>query len=388
MRDATPSLWKPHDIELEPEADAAVHDLDHSTVIVAGPGSGKTELLAQKACFLLETRTCPPPYRILAICFKRDAARNLKNRVVLRSGQELASRFDSLTFDAFSKRLLDRFYGAIPAFFRPAQNYRIDFSIQNRGKMRQLLDGLPPSEGLTSEEVQQIGEHNFEIRYMCGEKLPCAGIQGNDIEHRAARALWRNLLHGQTTSLVTFPMISRMVGLLLQTNPYLVAALQQTYPFVFLDEFQDTTELQYDLTRTCFLETDANLIAVGDPKQRIMAWAGALDGIFATFQKDFQAVERRLYSNFRSVPRLVEAQHAIVKALEDSEVTPSVSKAISDTEGECLVLRFSDHEREAQYLATLISCWITYSDLRPRDICIITRQKSRAIYARSYPGTR
>ena len=375
MRQAVPSLWKPHDIELESAAETVVREIDRSTVIIAGPGSGKTELLAQKACFLLETGTCPPPYRILAVCFKRDAARNLKERVVLRSGQELASRFNSLTFDAFSKGLLDRFRGAVPALFRPSLNYHIDFSIQNSKEMRNLLRGLPPREDLTTDELNQINETSFEARHFGGEKLSSTGINGNDIGHRTARALWHYLLHEQAASRLSFRMIGRIVDLLFRKNPYLVSALQQTYPFVFLDEFQDTTSLQYDLTHTCFSGTQTNLTAVGDPKQRIMAWAGALHGIFATFQKDFGAIEHRLCFNFRSAPRLVLVQNSLVAALEGRAVTDSISKATSNTEGECLVLRFPDHKKEAQYLAKLIASWITCDGLRPRDVCIITRQK-------------
>jgi DNA helicase II / ATP-dependent DNA helicase PcrA len=375
MQRVTPALWRPHDIELEPAADDAVRDVTQCTVIVAGPGSGKTELLAQKACFLLETHTCPWPHRILAVSFKRDAARNLKDRVILRSGRKLASRFDSLTFDAFSKGLFDRFRAALPAVFRPSADYRIDFGIQRARDMRDLLEQLPPREGLTTAEIQQIQERTFENRYLCGVPLDAAGIQGTQIGHRAARALWGYLLHEQAPSRVSFPMISRLVDLLLRTNPHLLAALRQTYRFVFLDEFQDTTSLQYALTRTCFLGTSANLTAVGDGKQRIMAWAGALDGIFAAFQEDFAAVQRRLLYNFRSAPRLVEMQHAIVMALEGRDVARSVSRADSGTDGECFVLSFPDHEREANYLAERVANWITNDGLAPRDICILTRQR-------------
>lgn len=375
MPRVTPTLWQPQNIELEPAANDAVRDVTQCTVIVAGPGSGKTELLAQKACFLLETDTCPSPYRILAVSFKRDAARNLKDRVILRSGRELAARFDSLTFDAFSKGLLDRFRGALPSLFRPSIGYRIDFSIQRARDLRDLLEQLPPREGLTTAEIQQIQERTFESRYLCGAPLQETGIEGTAIGCRAARALWEYLLHEQAPSRVSFPMISRLVDLLLRANPHLLAALRQTYRFVFLDEFQDTTSLQYALTRTCFMGTSANLTAVGDGKQRIMAWAGALDGIFATFQEDFGAVHRRLLFNFRSAPRLVEMQHAIVMALEGRGVTPSVSRAAVETDGECSVLSFPNHEKEAEYLAERIAWWISHDGLAPRDICVLTRQR-------------
>lgn len=66
-------------------------------------------MLAQRADFLLLTGTCRYPKRILAISFKVDASRNLKERVERRCGTDLASRFDSYTFHAFAKRIIDRF---------------------------------------------------------------------------------------------------------------------------------------------------------------------------------------------------------------------------------------------------------------------------------------
>ena len=61
--------------------------------MVAGPGAGKTEFLAQRACFLLETGRCRHPKRILAISFKRDAAINLAERVRSRAGGEALRLF-------------------------------------------------------------------------------------------------------------------------------------------------------------------------------------------------------------------------------------------------------------------------------------------------------
>jgi superfamily I DNA/RNA helicase len=92
MRLISPDKWIPVEIEsLEPAADVAVRDLT-SGIIVAGPGAGKTELLAQRACFLFQTALCPDPRRILAISFKRDAATNLRRRV------RTSFRLDDLRF--------------------------------------------------------------------------------------------------------------------------------------------------------------------------------------------------------------------------------------------------------------------------------------------------
>lgn len=105
--------WHPADgFRLEVEAMYTVTN-DKNTLVVAGPGAGKTELLAQRACFLLETNTCRYPKKILAISFKKDAADNLKERVELRCGKELASRFESKTYDAFAKEIVDRFKNSL-----------------------------------------------------------------------------------------------------------------------------------------------------------------------------------------------------------------------------------------------------------------------------------
>src|SRR5579862_1076125 len=101
--------WVPRGIAALEENALEVVRSTASYAVVAGPGAGKTELLAQRASFLLETGACPSPRRILAISFKRDAAKNLRDRVQRRSGPERARRFESYTFDAWAKSLLDRF---------------------------------------------------------------------------------------------------------------------------------------------------------------------------------------------------------------------------------------------------------------------------------------
>ncbi len=92
-RTLSSDLWQPVGVtSLEPTALETVLS-SGNRLVVAGPGAGKTELLAQRACYLLQTGACKPHRQILAISFKRDAAANLQERVRRRCGDELARRF-------------------------------------------------------------------------------------------------------------------------------------------------------------------------------------------------------------------------------------------------------------------------------------------------------
>lgn len=147
--------WVPQDVTLEPTAHT-VATSEASACVVAGPGAGKTELLAQRACYLLQTGTCPNPKRILAISFKRDAARTLRERVERRAG-EFSVRFESYTFDAFAKSLLDRFLVCLPTQWRPPADYKI--ATWYEPDVESFLRGLrPPPQLGTTHNLAAIKE--------------------------------------------------------------------------------------------------------------------------------------------------------------------------------------------------------------------------------------
>ena len=92
-------------------------------------------------------------------------------------------------------------------------------------------------------------------------------------------------------------------------------ALQLTYSHLFMDEFQDTTQVQYDLAKEIFLSSSTLVTAVGDNKQQIMRWAMAMDDPFTPFEADFKAQRTSLLNNYRSSPDLVRIQGILAKAL-------------------------------------------------------------------------
>lgn len=301
--------WKPADgLTLEPNALRAAKEPTRSLALTAGPGAGKTEMLAQRADFLLRTGTCRYPKRILAISFKVDASSNLKERVKRRCGSELSTRFDSYTFHAFAKRIIDR--------FRPV---------------------------LT-------GEYALDVGYKIAD---------------------RKL--GPSRTLIEFSDLVPFAIQILQQSVVARNAIRQAYSDVFLDEFQDCTSLQYKLLKVVFQGTSTRLTAVGDTKQKIMGWAGAMDGIFQAFVADFSATPISMYRNFRSKPRLLRLQNEIIRKLDPSSVMPD--EELGGDEGEVLAWRFEDGRQEADSLAGLIEGWIKNEHLPPAEIAVLIRNQ-------------
>lgn len=278
-------------------------------LVVAGPGAGKTELLAQRACYLLETNTCMNPKKILAISFKKDAASNLKERVEKRCGKELVARFDSMTYDAFAKSILDHFMNGLPIGTRPNKDYEVDLT---------------------------------------GRKS-----NGKDI--------------------ISFQDISNLAAQIIRTNPLIRRSLQLTYSHVFLDEFQDTTTIQYELLKICFCGSTAVITAVGDSKQRIMLWAGAKRTVFEDYQKDFSADKKTLLMNHRSAPRLVEIQKAMYANLNELPVDIIPSPKWEDDMGRAYLRFFDDENCETEVICSEIINLIK-GGTKPRDICILVKQ--------------
>lgn len=134
--------WLPKNgIELEEAAYCAVKS-NKNALVVAGPGSGKTELLAQKTDFLFQTNLSEFPRKILAISFKKDAADNLRDRIQKRYGNDYANRFVSLTFDSFSKRILDQFRLALPQNLIPKKDYLVEDNNRVEEVFGQCIEGF------------------------------------------------------------------------------------------------------------------------------------------------------------------------------------------------------------------------------------------------------
>ncbi len=367
--------WQPVGVQdLEPACWSALRS-ESSTCVVAGPGAGKTELLAQRAAFLLQTGLCPPPFQILAISFKKDAASNLAARVASRCSPEQAARFQSMTFDAFTKGLVDRFIETIPRPWRPTRRYEIVFP--NRRQVSDVLDvasrTAPP---WWQSQIVSLVSNTFESQHVGSWRLPPTKTEPASATEFAVQAWWANHFSDSRRTRVTFILINRLAELILRSSPSISRALRMTYPFVFLDEFQDATFAQYDFLLSAFEGSRSVLTAVGDEKQRIMGWAGARSDAFSRIAVDFGAARVALRMNYRSSPELVRIQHVVARAL-DSSVADVVSRRPSSISGDAAqIWRFESQATEAERLASWVSEDLHARGLTPRDYVLLVRQKA------------
>ncbi|MEB1896683.1 ATP-dependent helicase [Xanthomonas campestris pv. campestris] len=303
----TPAQWSPVAIEmLEPGAKAAITAVHGNSIVIANPGSGKTELLAQRADFLFRTGTSRYPKKILAISFKTDAAHTLRRRVRDRSGFDHAHRLNSMTFDAFARRII--------AIYRPL---------------------LKPKDRL---------DHGFKV-----------GVtRVNAIQ-------------------VAFKELVPLAQQLIEQHPMIKRSINMAYSHVFLDEFQDCTSAQYKLIHTLFKDTSTSITAVGDAKQKIMGWAGALDGVMGKFADEFAAVPLKLVQNWRSAPAIRRVQNRMIIQMEP--VSAVAENDIVGDEGRVYLAHFADEQVEAARIAEKIEEWIA-EGIAPHEIAILHIRQS------------
>lgn len=390
-----PENWKPVGIQaLEPDAMDAVRAMAN-TLVTAGPGAGKTELLGQRGVYLLQTGACAYPRRILAISFKRDAAKNLRERFQRRCTKEQASRLDSMTFDAFAKLILDRFYRALPDLWTIPAGYEIGRFLtrdQFNEFLRSSADGLSNPNHASHWAAAQLNGSPTRNQIL--------GVTQNDFNlainevtlHPLSApnaAAFAQLVHirlsvTKTPASLTFPLIGRLAQLIVETNPQIKNAFLATYSHVFMDEFQDTTGVQYGLMKSIFGDSQTVVTAVGDDKQKIMGWAGAQSDSFGVFQRDFLkggALKGEkhiaLQLNYRSNARIVEILNTLKKRLAPNEPDFKAARPAPNLPPEkiCAVIYSPNADSESKALASFIKSELSQGT-SARNIGLLVRQKA------------
>ncbi len=347
--------WKTSDRFLTTEeSERIIKATKKNIAILAGPGAGKTEILAQRANFLLQTGTCKSPQKILALSFKVDAASNIKKRVDLRCGRELSRRFNSSTFDALFISLVSRFLSLLPNWIQIPSDF----------------DVYPFDRNWWHEYEQTILKGQS-----CDYKDVFSPLDLTDKPKPEIVKIWDYCVNKKV---VNYAMCCSMAYTIVKNNTQIKNLILSTYKYLFLDEFQDTTDLQYNFIKAIFEGSGTIITAVGDTNQAIMRWAGANLENFDNLKKDFGSEIISLTVNHRSNSQIVSLINHVIKNLTPKEEALIFYKSTKKENplSNCIGAKsFDDISSETEYISKYINFFIKQnSELEPSDFAIILRQ--------------
>ncbi len=280
----------------------AVEAVDGPVLVLAGPGSGKTRVLTHRVAYLVREYDVPP-WQIMAVTFTNKAAREMKERLHRLLGEQ-SRRLTIGTFHAICARILRREAEAAGISAR----YVIYDSGDQLSLARQAVRDLDLDDKLYRPQAMLN-----RISAAKNELLSPADLPALTYREEVARRVYERYqaLLAQNGALDFDDLLMRAVELYRQ-NPEVRAAYQRRYPFILVDEWQDTNMAQYELVKLLAGER-ANLFVVGDEDQSIYRFRGADYRNITRFREDYpEARVILLEQNYRSTQTILDVANAVI----------------------------------------------------------------------------
>ena len=289
---------------LSPRQREAVQHENGPLLIVAGPGSGKTRVMAHRVAYLIEERDVAP-WRILAVTFTNKAARELRDRcdsLVPQAADALQVR----TFHSFCAQVLRTF----PESAGLEPGYSIYDEDDQARTVRRVLEDLGEDPKQFPPRALLSAISNAKNR-MVGPEAFASSTQSYRQEVAARVYEWYEAALKSANS-VDFDDLLLKVFLVLEGNPDLRAQYQDRYEYLLVDEFQDTNPLQFHIARL-LSGSHRNICVVGDPDQSIYSWRNADPTNLVDFQSTYpDATVVTLEQNYRSTELIIKAADSVI----------------------------------------------------------------------------
>ncbi len=281
----------------------AVAHGEGAMLVLAGPGSGKTQVLTSRIARLLEEGR-DKSFRILALTFTNKAADEMKERVATFV-PGLEDRAIIGTFHSFCGQVL-RQHG-VHLGIKP------DFAIYSQENDRRavLEDGLKRA-GLDPSNIRNLGLIDRMKTLLIEPKdAPSRLSQSQSAQSvvQTYQAYEDELRH---LNALDFNSLILEAHRLFAAFPAIAARYRRSHPYWLLDEFQDTNDAQYRLIRAMAGDEFRNVFAVADDDQIIYQWNGASFRQIQRFRSDFGPQLIQLPTNYRCPPAIVEAANRLV----------------------------------------------------------------------------
>ncbi len=277
------------------------------SLILAGAGSGKTRVLTHRIAYLIEHHKVHPT-EILAVTFTNKAAAEMRKRVMdLLVGSPISTR----------ELWISTFHSACVRILRSDIHhlgYQSSFTIYDDSDQLSIIKAcmkeMNISDSRTSPKsfqarINQVKNDGYDF-------LTYKPTYDGYYEDVFVRLFERYTEVLKLSSALDFADLILLTVKLFQEHPKVLKAYQDRFPFLLIDEYQDTNRCQYLLMKLLAGER-ANICAVGDEDQSIYKWRGADITNILNFEKDFpQAKIFKLEENYRSSKNIIEAASQVI----------------------------------------------------------------------------
>lgn len=273
-------------------------------LVLAGAGSGKTRVLTHRIAHLVEDLNVAP-WQIMAITFTNKAAAEMRERLQSLIGGGARGMWVS-TFHSMCVRILRTDCERVGF----AKGFTIYDDSDSKRLVEQIMDELNidkkryPIPALRNRISQ--AKNDLQVAEVFAEKT------SDQVGQVAARVYTRLQERLRQLNAFDFDDLLLYTWLLLKNHPDVLAAYQNRFRYLMVDEYQDTNHAQYVLTQL-LAAAHKNIMVVGDDDQSIYSWRGADLRNILDFEKDYpESRVVKLEENYRSMGNILAAANAVI----------------------------------------------------------------------------
>jgi len=291
--------------KLNPQQQKAVNTVEGALLLLAGAGSGKTQVITTRIVHLLKNKKISAE-NILAVTFTNKAAKEMRERVAGMAGT-LADGIVISTFHSLGVRILRRDIRALG--FKP--NFSIYSTSDQAGVIRQAMRERDIDTKKTDPDQLLWKISGLKNRLITPQQFVPDKDNQLDLTTSLVYPRYQELLKGFNA--IDFDDIIMLSVSLLQINNSILAYWQERFRYIMVDEYQDTNASQY-LMISLLAKKSGNLCVVGDDDQSIYGWRGAEVQNILNFEHDYpNCTTIKLEQNYRSTSSILDAANAVIK---------------------------------------------------------------------------
>lgn len=353
--------------DLNKEQQKAVLETEGPLLILAGAGSGKTRVLTTKVAYLIEEAGISP-YNILAITFTNKAAKEMSNRLYRLIGDK-AKNVQVSTFHSFGVKILRenfKYLGydknfiimdsedSVSVIKKILKEKGIDLKIYNPNAIKNKISSCK-NEMMSPKDYEKYVASDFEKIVLLVYELYEGTLKKNNS--------------------IDFDDLLILPIKLFRENPNILQNYQERFQYILIDEYQDTNEAQYILTKMISAKY-RNICCVGDVDQSIYSFRGANYKNILNFEKDYKDAKTiKLEQNYRSTTNILDAANDVIKNNKERKD----KKLWSDkgTGDKITYYRAFNGIDEAQYVAREIKNLIN-NGIEYENIAVLYRTNSQS----------